>query len=287
MMFAFALVRALHLASLMILFGSAVLLLRLRARVPELALESRGLRRLRLAGAALALLSALAWLCFAAGQMAGDAKAMLDPGTLRLTLGSTLFGQMLMARLIVLVLLGGAVLARREAFIVLLSGLGLGLISVTSHAAEASPANFAAIGVGTDGLHLLCGGIWLGGLCVLAAIMAQRRQAPRLTLALTVFAGWGMAAVALLAMTGLINAATIVLGGPGHAARLYLGVLGAKLVLVLAMTLLALNNHFRLLPRLQRPEAAAALKGNIIWELGLGLAVVLLAGLLGLLAPTL
>ena len=67
------------------------------------------------------------------------------------------------------------------------------------------------------------------------------------------------------------------LGSPGHASKLYLGVLGAKLVLVLAMTCLALNNHFRLMPRLARPDAAAALKGNISWELGLGLGVVLLA----------
>ena len=228
MTFAFALVRALHLASLMMLFGSAVLLARLRIRIPELAIESSGLRRLRLALAGVALLTTPLWLAFTAGQMAGDAGAMIDPGTLGLTLTSTLFGQLLAVRLVLLLLLIATLLARWEIFTALLAGLGLALISVTSHAAEASPANFAAIGITTDALHLLCGGIWLGGLCVLGAIMAQRRAAPRLPDALSLFAGWGMVAVALMAMTGLINAATIVLGGPGAASRTLSGRVGRQ-----------------------------------------------------------
>ena len=188
-------------------------------------------------------------------------------------------------------LLCGALLARQEILTAILSGLALALVSVTSHAADASPAHFAAIGIFSDAAHLLCGGLWLGGLCILGPVMSERRAAPRLTAALSLFAGWGMIAVALLVMTGLINAASIVLGQPGHASNQYLGVLGAKLVLVLAMTVLALSNHFRLMPRLtsplDRPGAAASLKGNIAWEMGLGLIVVLLAALLGLLSPTL
>ena len=287
MTFAFALVRALHLASLMLLFGSAALLAHLRVRVPELAMESGGLRRLRLILAGTALVTAPLWLAFATGQMAGDTGAMTNPKILDLTLTTTLFGQMLAARSVLLLLLCGTLLARLEIFTALLAGLCLALVSVTSHAAAASPAHFAVLGIIFDTVHLLCGGFWLGGLCTLAAIMAQRLRAPRLPAAVGLFAGSGMVAVALLVMTGLINAATIVLGGPGKAAVLYLGVLGAKLVLVLAMILLALNNHFRLMPRLSRPDAFAALKGNIAWEVSLGLGVVLLASLLGLLAPTL
>ena len=161
-------------------------------------------------------------------------------------------------------------LFRREMPALLLSGAALALIAVTSHAAAASPAGFAAIGIVDDGLHLLCGGFWIGGLGVLAAIMALRSEAPRLLKALSLFADWAMIAVALLALTGLVNAATIVLGGEGHASRLYVGVLAAKLVLVAAM-LLALANHFRLLPRLgAATDAGPCLRGNIIWELGLG-----------------
>ena len=196
MTFVFAAVRALHLASLMLLFGSAVLLSRLRVRVPELGIESSALRRLRLFCVGLALLSALAWLSLATGQMAGNTAAMTDPAALRQALASTLFGQVFIARMLVLLGLGGVALAGWDTLTAILSGAGLCLVSVTSHAAAASPANFTAIGITSDALHLLCGGIWLGGLCVLGAIMAQRRAAPRLSAGLAVFSQWGMVAVA-------------------------------------------------------------------------------------------
>ena len=285
MIFAFAAVRALHLFSLMLLFGSAALLLRLRRHVPELAMEGGTLRRARLVAVIVALVTAVLWLGLATAQMAGDSRAAADPGLVGATLANTQFGQLLVVRLLLLVLLCAALLVRLEIAIVLLSGLALSLISVTAHAAAASPAHFSAIGITSDALHLLCGGIWLGGLSVLASIMAERPAAPRLTAALALFAGWGMVAVTLLMMTGMLNAASIVLGGP--AAKPYLGVLGAKLVLVLTMTLLALYNHFRLMPKLAAPEAARTLQGNIAWELGLGTAGVLRAARLGLLAPTL
>ena len=91
----------------------------------------------------------------------------------------------------------------------------------------------------------------------------------------------------MLILTGMLNAATILLGGEGHDTGLYLAVLGAKLALVLAMVTLALINHFRLLPRLAEGGTAEQLSGHIRWELGLGLGVIALAALLGLLPPTL
>lgn len=286
MIIAFACVRGLHLAGLMLLFGSAVLLLRLKARAPDLAVENAGLHRVRLAAALLALVSAPLWLALATAQMAGDVHAMIDPATLNVTLGQTLFGQMLAVRFVLLILAALMVALQRERLVLLFSGLALVLVSVTSHAAAASPAGFTAIGIISDALHLLCGGVWLGGLIVLAAILTRRPEAPRLHQALALFADRAMIAVALLVMTGLLNTATIVLGGEGHAALPYLGVLGAKLVLVLTMVSLAVINHFRLMPRLSDAGAQASLKGNIAWELGLGLLVVLLAGLLGLLPST-
>ena len=283
----FAAIRALHLAGLMLLFGSAVLLLRLRRGAPELAIESGGLRRARLASAIVALVTTPLWLGLATGQMAGDIGAMVDPATLWMTLQSTLFGQILALRFVLILLLAGAVAVRTELSTALLSGAALVLIAVTNHAAAASPAGFTAIGMVDDGLHLLCGGFWIGGLGVLAAIMALRPEAPRLLKALGLFADWAMIAVALLVLTGLINAATILLGGEGHPAQTYLTVLGVKLVLVLAMVALALGNHFRLMPRLAKPQTRLILRGNITWELGLGLLVIALAALLGLLPPTL
>ena len=46
----------------------------------------------------------------------------------------------------------------RESLVALFCAAALVLISITSHAAEASPAHFTAIGAISDGLHLLTGG---------------------------------------------------------------------------------------------------------------------------------
>jgi putative copper resistance protein D len=220
--------------------------------------------------------------------MAGDNAAAINPALLQLTVSQTLFGQLFLARFALLVLLcAGVALKWRESFIALLAGTALVLISITSHAAEASPAHFTAIGSVGDGLHLLTGGFWIGGLAVLARLYARHTERALLTGATAIFAEWGMIAVAMLILTGMLNAATILLGGEGHDAPLYLAVLGAKLAGVLAMVCLALVNHLRLLPRLREDQAAAKMSSHIRWELGLGLIVVALAALLGLLPPTL
>jgi putative copper resistance protein D len=219
--------------------------------------------------------------------MAGDTAALLDPRLLMLTVTQTLFGQVFLARFALIVLLGlGVLLTWRDSVLAVLSGAVLVLISVTSHAAAASPANFTAIGIVSDGLHLLTGGFWIGGLALLAALFVGKTEKTMLAAATTIFAEWGMIAVAILVMTGMLNAATILLGGEGHDTMGYLAALDAKLVLVAAMVALALVNHFRLLPQLTAGGSAEGLVRNIRRELGLGVVVVALAALLGLLAPT-
>jgi putative copper resistance protein D len=280
----FASVRWLHDASLMIVFGGSLLNAILRARLPALILPPG---RIRCAAALVALLSAPLWLGLTTAQMAGNSAAMFDAHMLTLTMTQTLFGQVFLARLALLALLGlGVLLKWRDSLLALLSGAALVLISATSHAAEASPANFAAIGITSDGLHLLTGGFWIGGLALLAALFVGKTEKNLLAGATAIFAEWGMIAVAILVLTGMLNAASILLGGEGHDTQNYLAVLGAKLALVAGMVALALVNHFRLLPQLAAGGSADGLLRNIRRELGLGLVVVALAALLGLLAPT-
>jgi putative copper resistance protein D len=280
----FTAVRWLQEAGLMLVFGSSLLRAVLRSRLPALRLPPGRARRI---AALLALLSAPLWLGLTTAQMAGDSAAMFDPKLLMLTVTQTLFGQAFLARFAFLILLGlGVLLKWRDGLLAILSGTALALISVTSHAAAASPANFAAIGITSDGLHLLTGGVWIGGLALLAALFVRKTEKALLAGATAVFAEWGMIAVAILVMTGMLNAATILLGGEGHDMMGYVAVLGAKLVLVAAMVALALVNHFRLLPQLTAGGSADGLLRNIRRELGLGLVVVALAALLGLLAPT-
>ena len=160
------------------------------------------------------------------------------------------------------------------------------LISVTSHAADASPAHFTAIGIASDGLHLLTGGFWIGGLVRAGALCCAPHEPASAGGATAMFAEWGMIAVALLVLTGMINAATILLGGEGHDTGALSGGAGRQAGAGAAMVGLALDNHFRLLPKLAAGGAAENLFRNIRCELGLGLIVVALAALLGLLPPT-
>jgi copper resistance protein D len=266
-----ALARGLHDAALMAVFGSACLLALLAGKVPELAIEGRDLIWGRRIAAMLALASAPAWLWH-------------SPRALTWIAGNAA-GQFLLARLVLLILVVGAVWMGRLRVSAWLSGAALILIAATGHVAAASPQGFAAIGATNDGLHLLTAGYWIGGLFALIAILGSRPSAPRLQQAVAIFAEWGMIAVSLLVMTGIINAAMVLLSGPGHDNLLYAGVLALKILLALVMIGLALINHFRLLPRLTQNGIAARLKNRAGWELGLGVIVLALAGLLNLLVP--
>lgn len=264
-----ALVRGLHDASVMALFGSAYLLALLAAKIPELTFEGRSLVLGRRVASLAALASAPAWL---AGQT--FPQLIHAPA-----------GWLFMARVFLLVLLAIAVWTAHTRVSVWLAGAALVAIATTGHAAT-SPQGFWIIGATNDGLHLLTAAYWIGGLCVLLAMLAARPVAPRLPQAVALFAEWGMIAVALLVMTGIINASMVLLGSPGHDNSFYLSVLGLKLVLALAMIMLALVNHFRLLPYLDQEKIITRLKSQTGWELVLGLMVVGLAALLTLLPPT-
>jgi putative copper resistance protein D len=223
----------------------------------------------------LALVAACTWFTLAATQMAGE----MSQSAILQTATATLFGQVFLVR--ALALLSLVFVLKHDKAVALLAAIALVLPSATSHAAASSPAGFAAIGMALDAAHLLTAGFWIGGLAVLAVLFA--RKEPHILQALSLFSDWALPAVLLLVMTGLVNAASIILGGDGGAPAIpYLGVLGAKLALVLVMLGLAAVNRFKLMPRSQ--DKAIARNAGV--ELGLGLVVVLLAGVLGQLSPT-
>jgi putative copper export protein len=266
--------RGVYYAAAMLLFGGAAFEALLRARLPIIAPTGA---RLRWAAWGVALPAAIAWLVLAALQMAGH----LDSQVAVQTATQTLFGQVFLLR--TASLLGLALLMamhRGRKLAVVFAALALALPAVTSHAAEASPAGFTAIGAILDGVHLLACGFWIGGLSVL--ILLLRRKEPNILPVLSLFSDAAMMAVLILAMTGLIDAASILLGH-GTPAELYLEVLGAKLALVAVMLGLAVVNRLRLMPRGDEQSIGR----NAAIELGLGFMVVILAGVLGQLPPTL
>jgi len=196
------------------------------------------------------------------------------------TLSSTLFGQLFLARLAALLGIAALLLFWRGGkLMMVLATVALALPSATSHAALSSPAGFSAIGAILDAVHLLTAGFWIGGLVALTALF--RRKEPNLVLALSLFSDWAMIAVLLLVMTGLIDAASILLGGRTTPSPAYLAVLATKLVLVAIMLWLAAVNRFKWLPRNEEPLIAR----NTVRELSVGIVVVILGGVLGQLQP--
>lgn len=266
--------RGLYYAAALPLFGDLAFSALLHARLPVI-LPLRN-ERLRWGGLGLALLAACAWAAAATAQMADT----LDMAAVKETLSATLFGQLFLARVLALLGAALALALRRTLPAMSLVAIALVLPAATSHAAASSPQGFAMMGASVDGLHLLTAGFWIGGLAVL--LFLHRRKEPNMLLALSLFSNWAMVAVLLLVMTGLINAATILLGDKGSASGLYLAVLGAKLALVAGMLSLAAINRLRLMPQGRDQQIAR----NAAMELGAGLIVVLLAGLLGQLQPT-
>jgi len=257
-------------AAVMILFGASLFTVPLRAR-----LQIAFALPWRIAVVAVALASGLAWLALAAGEMAGAVPTI---AIIRETLTTTLFGQTMAIRLL---LLAALLVLRGPHITALLAGIALALPALTSHAAATSPAGFSAIGITVDAVHLLSAAFWIGGLAALAVLFARRE--PQIIAALGVFSDWAMVAVLLLIMTGLINATQILLGEKGADAPAYLWTLGAKLALVAVMLALATFNRFRLMPARQTGQIAR----NVALELGIGLVVVLLAAWLGQISPTL
>lgn len=258
------------------MFGDAAFCWVLRAKLPIVELPKPW--SLRWACLLIALVAACLWLGLATAQMAGE----LDSSALVESLTSTLFGQLFLVRLAALLGMGLLLIFRRSGkLMAVLAGIALVVPAATSHAALASPAGFTAIGGIVDALHLLTASFWIGGLMDLA-LLFQRKE-PNMVLALSLFSEWAMIAVLLLLMTGLINAASILLGGKGNLSALYAGLLGAKLVLVAVMLWLAGANRFKFLPKAREDIIAR----NVVFELSIGAIVVLLGGALGQLQPLL
>ena len=286
MILVLASVRTLHLASLMATWGACFYLVLLKHRV-GVDVPARVIRAAVMSAAALALVTAILWLCLVTGQMTGDWNLVHDPSAIAAVAGGTRFGHIWLARIGGLILLWLLSLFEREprgAF-AFFAALLLASLGLTSHAA----ANGEALGALNDAIHLLTAGFWLGGLLVLALLAARHSREPdRLVAPFRLFSRWGLFAVAILVITGTVNAASI-LGlsdlSPGNA---YADLLGVKIALALAMIAYAAVNRSQLLPALENSDGGvvARLRHNVAAELVLGVLVVAVVGYLGLISPS-
>jgi putative copper export protein len=166
-----------------------------------------------------------------------------------------------------------------------LAGLALALQAGHSHAfaMEHGPSLLLY----AEGLHLLAGGAWLGGLLPLLILV---RDAPPKPAAKALRRFSKLATLCVLAIAGTACFQGWVLGGgvAGLIGTAYGWVLLLKAALFAALLGLAAINRFRLTPALGRQDAQAArgaLMRTIAAETVLGLMVVLAAGVLSGLEP--
>ena len=250
--------------------------------------------RVLLVASLVALISALALLLCQAAAMAGS-PAAADVATVSAVLLETRFGRvwrwhLLLAAILVLACLGRQLLRP----VVLLLSLGLlASLGWVGHAAmDDGPARIAHELNQTG--HLLAAGLWLGGLVPLAWIIRQTRRQPgnfAISLArdaLCNFSHMGYVAVALIALTGAINTLFLVGSLDAMVGTPYGRLLAFKILLFLAMVVVALINRFRLAPRISGdPGALRALARTVALEQGLALAVLAVVSVLGTWPPAL
>lgn len=250
------------------------------------------------------LLGAVAALMAQTAAMVGAPAAALDREMMGSVMLETPFGLAIAARALAAALALVLCLALRPGTAVWLSLTALGAVAVASFAWSGHGA--ATEGPGAlphliaDVLHLIAAGVWLGALAALALMLRPRATPPEpaaaraLHGALAGFSGVGSAVVATLILTGLVNSWFLVgLDGLGRITNSPYGLLLiAKLVLFVAMLALAAANRFRHTPGLGAalaegaPDSALpALRRSVALETALGLAILVLVGVLGTLAP--
>jgi copper resistance protein D len=261
------------------------------------------------AGLAVSIVSALAWLCLLAARIAGKPVTdVVADGTAWIVLTQTQFGFAWQIRLLLACLLAACVLLRLKAragsaaiwlmvAASLLASAYLGALAFAGHGAEGLGAE-RNIHLAADILHLNAAGLWPGALVPLALLLVDLRRfggddwAVAAAAAAGRFSTLGVLAVGILLVSGTINAAFLLGGMHSLTDTAYGRLLLLKIALFAAMVGLAGINRQRLLPRLsadpgmdQASRAVEQLVRSALAEIALGVAIILVVGLLGIMAP--
>jgi len=310
------LVRAIHTGAT-ILGGGAFAFLFFVARVTSHSEEvqaaraevERLLRRLTGWSLLVALLSWVVWLGFVSASMSGRPLSQaVTTEIVGTVLTRTVFGEVWLVRLVLMVLLAGALLlshrrARAGIHGLRLTGAGLAaclLITLAwSGHAIGTERSTRALHLAADGAHLLAAGLWLGALVPLLYVLGRARS-PALSgwaalagAATQRFSTLGVFAITTLLVTGVINAWFLVGSLPALVETAYGQLLSTKIALFGVIVSIAAVNRLRLRPRLvasadsgNAPRLALEqLWRNVIAEICLGACVLLIVGALGTTRP--
>jgi len=291
--------RAVQYGAAAVLFGLPAFLI--YSGPNQQALDLRWPRPALLWAAAVLFLTAPAALVAQASMMAGSLMEAIKPQTLWMMIsGMALAGALVVRAVVALVALAVILLIKPGARLWwIASALGAVIAASfawTGHgAATEGPGH--GIHLASDILHALAASLWIGALAAFAALALWRPADPSLqdqalAHALGGFAHVGTLAVAVLVLTGLINSFYLVgWNGLGLLPVTAWGqLLFAKLVLFVAMIALAALNRFQLTPRLKVIDAGFTipighLRGSLLIEFGLAMAILALVAIMGTLAP--
>ena len=243
-----------------------------------------------------ALLSALFWLSLEVASMSGlSLENSFSTTAWQTVLFETQFGRVwqlrlaLMAAAFALVVSGLATLRARRAVTLVLWLLSLVfLVSLAwiSHAAAATVHPFGVLG---DMLHLCAAGFWIGGLVPLTIFLARVSLGETVAPVLQRFSTVSLCCVSVLVLTGISNSWLLV----GSIYALFTTPYGRLLLLKLALfaILVGFGARNRFLIKAKRlkaptgPDLLSQLRRNVLCEVCLGVAVVVIVGCLGVTPP--
>jgi copper resistance protein D len=259
-----------------------------------------------LCAAAGALLSGLLWFVCSVANMSGTWAGAADQEVLWTVLNETTFGNVWMARmLLAAVILGVTAVgpfwtatAGRDPITACLAAVLLASLAGTGHA-QIEEGWIGLVQVGSDAVHLLAAGAWLGGLVPLGLILldcTMRDEGPVVDMdrILLRFSSMGYVAVATLIASGLINSWFLIGSLSSLLTTLYGQILLGKLALFVAMLALAAANRFWLVPRMIEARAGrfgeqtlwlGRLRNHVLGEQFLGLMILLAVSVLGTVGP--
>ncbi|HEY3254428.1 MAG TPA: copper homeostasis membrane protein CopD, partial [Polyangiaceae bacterium] len=241
--------------------------------------------------------SGIAWLVAEAAAMSGmPVGEALNRRTLALVL-ATQFGRVWTLRLglvialgVLLFVLGRSTIDKQRPRLAIAA-----LVVAAAYLATLAWSGHAAAGEGSDRLpqlgsdvvHLLAAGAWLGALPGLVFVLGSAQPLDALARTTRRFSALGVASVSALVLSGFVNAWYLVGDVPALFGTEYGRLLLAKLALFAAMVVLAVVNRWYLTPRLAGDDRPAldSLRRNAILETAAGIVVVMIVGALGVTVP--
>jgi|SRR5665213_534578 len=299
--------RAIHFAATAITTGTLVF----QTVVAEPALRSADavasavrtqIRRVAAIGLAITVVSGAIWILLEATAMSGlPFSEAITGDVLSTVVNETQFGLVFEIRSMLAIILAACLAYDRlplARWLALASALGLvAAIAWTGHAGS-TVGELGFLHLIADTLHLIAAAAWIGGLVPFALLLAVAQRYPREARArlardaIQRFSTLGIASVAILLGSGIVNAWILVGSVNGLIVTEYGRLLMLKIALFAVMVAVASVNRLWLTPRLALSLGSAAqldalrqLMRNSLIEIVLALMIFAIVGMLGTLHP--